>query len=127
MTFLVERLMHLAGVETGLGPVEIRKRFAYGVIESSLFESAAQAGLSDKTIMNVAGIFAWDIDFILDILCLPNLVQPSAVNLAALSVDPALHTSHVDASDASHEGQRDQRPELQPSADHQPTPAGAPA
>ncbi len=48
-------------------PVEIRKRFAYGVIESSLFESAAQAGLSDKTIMNVAGIFAWDIDFILDI------------------------------------------------------------
>jgi murein DD-endopeptidase MepM/ murein hydrolase activator NlpD len=48
-------------------PVETRKRFAYGVIESSLFESAAQAGLSDKTIMNVAGIFAWDIDFILDI------------------------------------------------------------
>ena len=48
-------------------PIEIRKRFAYGVIESSLFESAAQAGLSDKTIMNVAGIFAWDVDFILDI------------------------------------------------------------
>lgn len=48
-------------------PVEIRKRHAYGVIESSLFESAAQAGLSDKTIMNVAGIFAWDVDFILDI------------------------------------------------------------
>ncbi len=48
-------------------PIETRKRFAYGVIESSLFESAAQAGLSDKTIMNVAGIFAWDVDFILDI------------------------------------------------------------
>ena len=48
-------------------PIEVRKRFAYGVIESSLFESAAQAGLSDKTIMNVAGIFAWDVDFILDI------------------------------------------------------------
>jgi len=48
-------------------PVEIRKRYAYGVIESSLFESAAQAGLSDRTIMNVAGIFAWDVDFILDI------------------------------------------------------------
>lgn len=48
-------------------PIEIRKRYAYGVIESSLFESAAQAGLSDKTIMNVAGIFAWDVDFILDI------------------------------------------------------------
>jgi len=48
-------------------PIETRKRHAYGVIESSLFESAAQAGLSDKTIMNVAGIFAWDVDFILDI------------------------------------------------------------
>ena len=48
-------------------PIEIRRRHAYGVIESSLFESAAQAGLSDKTIMNVAGIFAWDVDFILDI------------------------------------------------------------
>jgi len=48
-------------------PVELRTRHAYGVIDSSLFESAAQAGLSDKTIMNVAGIFAWDVDFILDI------------------------------------------------------------
>ena len=48
-------------------PIEVRKRFAYGVIETSLFESAAQAGVSDKTIMNVAGIFAWDVDFILDI------------------------------------------------------------
>ena len=48
-------------------PIELRKRHAYGVIDSSLFESAAQAGLSDKTIMNVAGIFAWDVDFILDI------------------------------------------------------------
>ena len=32
-----------------------------------MFESAAEAGLSDKIIMNVAGIFAWDIDFVLDI------------------------------------------------------------
>jgi len=48
-------------------PVETRKRHAYGVIDSSLFESAAEAGLSDKVIMNVAGIFAWDVDFVLDI------------------------------------------------------------
>ena len=48
-------------------PVEIRKRHAYGVIDTSLFESAAAAGLSDKVIMNVAGIFAWDVDFVLDI------------------------------------------------------------
>jgi murein DD-endopeptidase MepM/ murein hydrolase activator NlpD len=48
-------------------PIEHRKRFAYGLIKSSLFQSAADAGLSDKTIMNLAGIFAWDIDFVLDI------------------------------------------------------------
>jgi murein DD-endopeptidase MepM/ murein hydrolase activator NlpD len=40
---------------------------SYGRIESSLFESAATAGLSDKLIMNLAGIFAWDVDFVLDI------------------------------------------------------------
>ena len=48
-------------------PIETRKRFAYGVIESSLYESAAAAGLSDKLIMNIAGVFAWDVDFVLDI------------------------------------------------------------
>ena len=37
------------------------------MIESSLYESAAAAGLSDKVIMNIAGIFAWDVDFVLDI------------------------------------------------------------
>ena len=48
-------------------PIEIRKRIAYGVIETSLFESGADAGLSDRVIMNIAGIFAWDVDFVLDI------------------------------------------------------------
>lgn len=48
-------------------PIETRKRMAYGVIDTSLFESAAAAGLSDKLIMNIAGIFAWDVDFVLDI------------------------------------------------------------
>ena len=48
-------------------PIEIRKRMAHGVIETSLFESATAAGLSDKVIMNIAGIFAWDVDFVLDI------------------------------------------------------------
>ena len=48
-------------------PIEIRKRNAYGVIETSLFESGADAGLSDRVIMNIAGIFAWDVDFVLDI------------------------------------------------------------
>ena len=48
-------------------PIEKRKRLAYGTIQTSLFESAADAGLSDRVIMNIAGIFAWDVDFVLDI------------------------------------------------------------
>ena len=48
-------------------PIEKRKRLAYGTIDSSLFQSAADAGLSDRVIMNIAGIFAWDVDFVLDI------------------------------------------------------------
>ena len=48
-------------------PVEVRKRIAHGVIDSSLFMAGADAGLSDKVIMNIAGIFAWDVDFVLDI------------------------------------------------------------
>lgn len=48
-------------------PIETQKRLAYGRIETSLFESAAAAGMPDKLIMSLAGIFAWDIDFVLDI------------------------------------------------------------
>ncbi|MEQ9560975.1 MAG: LysM-like peptidoglycan-binding domain-containing protein, partial [Woeseiaceae bacterium] len=48
-------------------PIEVHRRRAYGRIDSSLFESANAAGLSDKLIMNLAGIFAWDVDFVLDI------------------------------------------------------------
>ncbi len=48
-------------------PIDVQRRSAYGRIETSLFESAAKAGLSDSLIMNLAGIFAWDVDFVLDI------------------------------------------------------------
>lgn len=48
-------------------PIEVRRKLAYGRIDSSLFESAMEAGLPDKTTMNLAGIFAWDVDFVLDI------------------------------------------------------------
>ena len=48
-------------------PIETRTKFAYGMIETSLFEAGADAGLSDRVIMNIAGIFAWDVDFVLDI------------------------------------------------------------
>lgn len=38
-----------------------------GVINDSLFLSGKAAGLSDNLIMQLAGIFGWDIDFVLDI------------------------------------------------------------
>jgi murein DD-endopeptidase MepM/ murein hydrolase activator NlpD len=38
-----------------------------GVIESSLFLAGKRAGLSDAMVMNLANIFGWDIDFVLDI------------------------------------------------------------
>jgi len=47
--------------------VERRQVDASGQIRSSLFGAASEAGISDRTIMNLASIFAWDIDFVLDI------------------------------------------------------------
>ncbi len=46
---------------------EARTRHANGVINSSLFLAAADAGISENIIMELAGIFGWDIDFVLDI------------------------------------------------------------
>ncbi len=63
----VDRLESGFSAQIVARPIEIRKRHAYGVIENSLYESAAATGLSDKLIMNIAGIFAWDVDFVLDI------------------------------------------------------------
>ena len=48
-------------------PVEHRTANTSGVITSSLFEAAQQAGMSDRMTMELAGIFGWDIDFALDI------------------------------------------------------------
>ncbi len=48
-------------------PLEHRTRFTSAVINSSLFLAAQKAGLSDKTTMEMADIFGWDIDFALDI------------------------------------------------------------
>ncbi len=40
---------------------------ASGIIEDSFYTSAKRAHLSDKTIMEFADIFAWDVDFTLDL------------------------------------------------------------
>ena len=46
---------------------ETRVTYSKGVINSSLFEAANEAGLSDSLTMDLAHIFGWDIDFALDI------------------------------------------------------------
>jgi murein DD-endopeptidase MepM/ murein hydrolase activator NlpD len=48
-------------------PLEVRTRTASATIESSLFQAAANAGLSDRVAFDLAEIFQYDIDFVLDI------------------------------------------------------------
>ena len=47
--------------------IEMRPIGAHGIVRSSLFEAGVQAGVSDKLVMDLAGIFEWDIDFIQDV------------------------------------------------------------
>lgn len=42
-------------------------RYAEATIDSSLFRAGQQAGMTDELTMQLANIFGWDIDFILDI------------------------------------------------------------
>ena len=48
-------------------PLELRMRTVRGVIDSSLFEAVAAAGAHDQTAVALADIFAWDVDFVLDV------------------------------------------------------------
>jgi murein DD-endopeptidase MepM/ murein hydrolase activator NlpD len=48
-------------------PLEIRPRTASATIDSSLFQAAANAELSDRVAFDLAEIFQYDIDFVLDI------------------------------------------------------------
>jgi murein DD-endopeptidase MepM/ murein hydrolase activator NlpD len=48
-------------------PLEKDVRTATGTIRSSLFQAAGAAGIEEQTAMEIAEIFAWDIDFVLDI------------------------------------------------------------
>lgn len=47
--------------------IEIRVVGRHGVVHSSLFEAGMAAEIPDAIIMRMAGIFQWDIDFILDV------------------------------------------------------------
>jgi murein DD-endopeptidase MepM/ murein hydrolase activator NlpD len=48
-------------------PLETRTRTASATIHSSLFQAAADAGLDDRVAIELAEIFQYDIDFVLDI------------------------------------------------------------
>lgn len=53
--------------EVIVNPLERELRSTEATIRSSLFQAAADAGLSDNTALRIANIFQWDIDFVLDI------------------------------------------------------------
>ena len=48
-------------------PLDVAVTTATGSIDTSLFEAGLRAGLSDNIIMQMAEIFAWDVDFASDI------------------------------------------------------------
>jgi murein DD-endopeptidase MepM/ murein hydrolase activator NlpD len=48
-------------------PIQARTQLAHGVIDTSLFDAGTDAGLQDQTVMALARIFGWDIDFALDL------------------------------------------------------------
>lgn len=48
-------------------PLEVEVRTVRGVIDSSLFEAVQEAGAHEQTALTLSEIFAWDIDFVLDI------------------------------------------------------------
>jgi len=48
-------------------PVQTKIRTAAATIDSSLFQAAESARISDGVALKLANVFAWDIDFVLDI------------------------------------------------------------
>lgn len=64
---MVERKDGTLEANTFSHDIETRSAHASGVIDSSLFLAAQDAGISQNLIMELAGIFGWDIDFVLDI------------------------------------------------------------
>jgi murein DD-endopeptidase MepM/ murein hydrolase activator NlpD len=48
-------------------PLEMRVRTVRGAISTSLFEAVEAAGAHDQTAVQLADIFGWDIDFVLDV------------------------------------------------------------
>jgi len=50
-------------ISTARQPVDVITTVAAGTIRGSLYDAGKKAGLSDKTIMNLANLYQWEIDF----------------------------------------------------------------
>jgi murein DD-endopeptidase MepM/ murein hydrolase activator NlpD len=67
------RSLEITAVQDNFNAVELNREseprvaFTSGVIESSLYVAAKNAGLSENLVMELATIFGWDIDFALEI------------------------------------------------------------
>jgi murein DD-endopeptidase MepM/ murein hydrolase activator NlpD len=66
-TLMVKRDANGFSTDVLENPLEVRTRTASAVIHSSLFQAAADAGLDDRVALELAEIFQYDIDFVLDI------------------------------------------------------------
>ncbi len=66
-TLIIERDSTGFSAREEIRSPELRVAHASAIISNSLYRSGQQAGLTDNLIMELAGIFGWDIDFALDI------------------------------------------------------------
>lgn len=66
-SLLVEKTSEGYSGRTIVYEPEIKYQFSQGTIDRSLFHTGKDAGLTNKTILDLASIFAWDIDFAKDI------------------------------------------------------------
>ncbi len=66
-TLLIHYDMGQISTEIVTQEQQLRLVSTHGVIEHSVFTAGKKAGLSDKMIMDLANIFSWDIDFVLEI------------------------------------------------------------
>jgi murein DD-endopeptidase MepM/ murein hydrolase activator NlpD len=66
-TLIIQRGADGFQAQTKEDALERRVTQARAVIDSSLFNAGKSVGVSDRVIIELASIFAWDIDFVLDI------------------------------------------------------------
>ena len=64
---LIRRIDNNFSVTTISDPLERRLQYAFGTVTHSLFLAAKASDVSQPVIMQLAGLFGWDIDFTLDV------------------------------------------------------------